>query len=103
VLRTEPGAISSALDCAYASAMRDLHDRYPADLDAAALYAEALMDLRPWNYWTRDMQPTRKPRKFCVCWSLCGRAIRTIPRLFFRLSCQKYSLPTVQEIDNYLA
>jgi tetratricopeptide (TPR) repeat protein len=47
----------SALDRAYASAMRDLHERYPADLDAAALYAEAVMDLRPWNYWTRDMQP----------------------------------------------
>jgi tetratricopeptide (TPR) repeat protein len=37
--------------------MRELHDRYPDDLDAATLYAEALMDLRPWNYWTRDMQP----------------------------------------------
>jgi len=47
----------SALDRAYAAAMRELHDRYPDDLDAAALYAEAEMNLRPWNYWTRDMQP----------------------------------------------
>jgi tetratricopeptide (TPR) repeat protein len=47
----------SALDRAYTNAMLDLHNRYPADLDAATLYAEALMDLRPWNYWTRDMQP----------------------------------------------
>ena len=47
----------SALDRAYTKAMRDLHNRYPADLDATTLYAEALMDLRPWNYWTRDMQP----------------------------------------------
>ena len=46
-----------ALDRAYAAAMRGLQDRYPADLDAAVLYAEALMDLRPWDYWTRDMQP----------------------------------------------
>ncbi len=45
------------LDRAYAEAMRQLHERYPDDLDAATLYAEALMDLRPWNYWTRDMQP----------------------------------------------
>jgi tetratricopeptide (TPR) repeat protein len=45
------------LDRAYAEAMRQLHERYPEDLDAATLYAEALMDLRPWNYWTRDMQP----------------------------------------------
>ena len=47
----------SVLDRAYAKAMRELHNRYPADLDAATLYAEAIMDLRPWNYWTRDMQP----------------------------------------------
>ena len=47
----------SALDRAYTAAMRELHDRYPNDLDAATLYAEAMMNLRPWNYWTRDMQP----------------------------------------------
>ena len=47
----------SALDRAYAAAMRELHDRYHDDLDAATLYAEAEMNLRPWNYWTRDMQP----------------------------------------------
>jgi tetratricopeptide (TPR) repeat protein len=47
----------NALDPAYAKAMRSLHDRYPDDLDAATLYAEAVMDLRPWNYWTRDMKP----------------------------------------------
>jgi tetratricopeptide (TPR) repeat protein len=47
----------SALDRAYAEVMRALRDRYPDDLDAATLYAEAVMDLRPWNYWTRDMQP----------------------------------------------
>jgi tetratricopeptide (TPR) repeat protein len=47
----------TALDRAYAEAMRELHNRYPDDLDAATLYAEAVMDLRPWNYWARDMQP----------------------------------------------
>lgn len=47
----------NALDHAYAEAMRKLHEKYPDDLDAAALYAEAIMDLRPWNYWTRDKQP----------------------------------------------
>ncbi len=47
----------TALDLAYAGAMRELRNRYPDDLDAATLYAEAVMDLRPWNYWTRDMQP----------------------------------------------
>ena len=45
------------LDRAYVGAMRELHERYPNDLDAATLYAEAVMDLRPWNYWTRDFKP----------------------------------------------
>jgi tetratricopeptide (TPR) repeat protein len=44
-------------DRAYANAMRGLHMRYPGDLDAATLFAESLMDLRPWNYWTRDGKP----------------------------------------------
>jgi len=53
----------SSLDRAYAEAMRKLHERYPADLDAATFYAESLMDLRPWNYWTRDMQPYPETRQ----------------------------------------
>jgi tetratricopeptide (TPR) repeat protein len=47
----------TALDQAYVEAIRELHNRYPDDLDAATLYAEAVMDLRPWNYWTRDRRP----------------------------------------------
>jgi tetratricopeptide (TPR) repeat protein len=47
----------AAADQAYAGAMRLLHESYPDDLDAATLYAEALMDLRPWNYWMRDGRP----------------------------------------------
>jgi tetratricopeptide (TPR) repeat protein len=43
-------------DRAYADAMRALQKKYPLDLDAATLFAESLMDLRPWNYWTRDGQ-----------------------------------------------
>jgi tetratricopeptide (TPR) repeat protein len=44
-------------DRAFAEAMRKLAQAYPQDLDAKTIYAEALMDLRPWNYWTRDGQP----------------------------------------------
>ena len=47
----------AAADQAYAGAMRLLSEKYPTDQDAATLYAEALMDLRPWNYWTRDGRP----------------------------------------------
>jgi tetratricopeptide (TPR) repeat protein len=53
----EPPDDRSELDRAYADAMRALHERYPEDLDAATLYAEALMDLMPWDYWTPDGQP----------------------------------------------
>jgi tetratricopeptide (TPR) repeat protein len=44
-------------DRAFAEAMRKVSEAYPQDLDAKTIYAEALMDLRPWNYWTRDGQP----------------------------------------------
>jgi tetratricopeptide (TPR) repeat protein len=47
----------TARDRAYADAMRDVVRRFPNDLDAATMYAEALMDLRPWNYWMRDGRP----------------------------------------------
>ena len=51
------------LNHAYAEAMRNLHQRFPDDLDAAALYAEAIMDLQPWDYWTRDKQPYPETRE----------------------------------------
>ncbi len=46
-----------ALDRAYADAMHEVVRRYPDDLDAATLYAESLMDLRPWDLWTADGKP----------------------------------------------
>jgi tetratricopeptide (TPR) repeat protein len=53
----DPKADRPPLDRAYADAMRSLHARYPADPDAATLYAAALMNLSPWNYWTGDGRP----------------------------------------------
>jgi tetratricopeptide (TPR) repeat protein len=44
----------AAADRAFAGAMRRLTEQFPDDLDAKTIYAESLMDLRPWNYWTRD-------------------------------------------------
>jgi len=46
-----------ANDAAFAKAMGDVAKQFVADLDAKAIYAESLMDLRPWNYWTRDGEP----------------------------------------------
>ncbi len=53
----EPEADRGALDAAYAEAMGELHRAYPEDDDAATLYAAALMNLSPWDYWSRDGKP----------------------------------------------
>lgn len=45
------------LDRAYADAMRELVKQFPDDLDAATLFAESIMDLSPWDYWTKDSRP----------------------------------------------
>jgi len=45
------------LDLAYAEAMGQLAEKYPEDNDAAALYAESLMNTMPWNYWLGDGDP----------------------------------------------
>jgi tetratricopeptide (TPR) repeat protein len=53
----EPGADLKALDRKYSEAMGDLAEKYPDDLDAAALYAESMMDLKPWQLWSPDGTP----------------------------------------------
>ncbi len=52
-----PPADRTRLDASYSSAMGKVAHAYPKDLDAATLYAESLMDLRPWNYWRSDGTP----------------------------------------------
>ena len=47
----------SPLDQAYADAMRKVWQAYPNDPDVGALFAESLMDLRPWDQWTREGKP----------------------------------------------
>jgi tetratricopeptide (TPR) repeat protein len=47
----DPAAERAALDQAYADAMQAVAQRFPDDVDVAALYAEAIMDLTPWDYW----------------------------------------------------
>jgi tetratricopeptide (TPR) repeat protein len=47
----------SPRDSAYTNAMRELAHKYPADADAQCLFAESMMDLRPWEYWTHDRKP----------------------------------------------
>lgn len=42
---------------AYANAMAALTKQFPADPDAAVLFAESLMDLNPWKLWAPDGTP----------------------------------------------
>jgi tetratricopeptide (TPR) repeat protein len=47
----------AALDLAYADAMREVWHRHGTDADVGALFAESLLDLRPWDQWTKDGMP----------------------------------------------
>ena len=44
-------------DAEYIKAARKTHERYPKDLEAAYLYADALMTHAAWSYWKRDGSP----------------------------------------------
>jgi tetratricopeptide (TPR) repeat protein len=49
--------VRAALDSAYSSAMGDVARRFPESTEAGVLFAESIMDLSPWNYWTADGEP----------------------------------------------
>ena len=53
----DPKADLKKLDVDYKNAMSELARRYPDDLDAVTLYAESMMDLNPWHYWSKDGKP----------------------------------------------
>ncbi|GAA4789932.1 hypothetical protein [Streptomyces ziwulingensis] len=62
-LRARYPQARAAADCSvwnepYADAMRAVHEAAPDDLDVAALHADALMNLTPWQLW--DL-PTGRP------------------------------------------
>src|SRR3977135_1816530 len=48
----DPKADLKKLNADYHQAMGELARTYPDDLDAATLFAESGMDLRPWQLWT---------------------------------------------------
>jgi pimeloyl-ACP methyl ester carboxylesterase/tetratricopeptide (TPR) repeat protein len=54
----EPGGEERASrDSAYAAVMRAVAKAHPTDVDAQVIYADAMMNLRPWDQWTRDGEP----------------------------------------------
>jgi tetratricopeptide (TPR) repeat protein len=55
----DSSADRKALDVAYAEAMGEVSHQYPDDLDIATLYAEAVMDVQPWDYWLPGGKKTK--------------------------------------------
>ncbi|MDX1562967.1 MAG: tetratricopeptide repeat protein, partial [Gammaproteobacteria bacterium] len=53
----EPDADWAAFHVAYSDAMRAVAAAFPDDLDAATMFAESLMMLRPWQLWTAAGEP----------------------------------------------
>lgn len=59
----QPPKDRAKLDLAFADAMREVAGRFPDDLDATTIFAEALMDTMPWNYWTEKKEPRPRTRE----------------------------------------
>jgi tetratricopeptide (TPR) repeat protein len=53
----DPDVGRKGLGVAYKNGMKAVMQKYPDDLDAATLYAEALMNLRPWQLWNLAGEP----------------------------------------------
>ncbi|MGF6848229.1 tetratricopeptide (TPR) repeat protein [Chitinophaga sp. W3I9] len=52
----DPPADRSALDSAYAAAMKKVYTQFSDDPDIGALYAEAMMNLHPWDLYEKRTQ-----------------------------------------------
>src|SRR5258707_4586445 len=53
----DPKADLKKLSADYSASMGALTKKYPADLDITTLYAESMMDLHPWKFWSHDGKP----------------------------------------------
>lgn len=81
------------LDVAYADAMRELSRSYPGDLDAAALFAEALMDVTPWNYWEKNGEPKAwTPEIISTLESILARAPDHVAGIHFYIHATEASM-----------
>lgn len=59
----EPVPDRAPLDLAYANAMREVASRHPQDDDVQTLFAEALMDTMPWDYYVDPTTPKPATRQ----------------------------------------
>lgn len=53
----EPVEDRRELDLNYSAAMKDLYQKYDEDPEIAALYAESVMNLYPWNLYDKNGEP----------------------------------------------
>lgn len=65
----------ATLNQAYAAAMAEVAQRFPADDDIAVLYVDALMNVSPWDYWEADGETPK---------GQIGTAMRTTERVLAR-------------------
>jgi tetratricopeptide (TPR) repeat protein len=89
------------LDRAYADAMASVVRDHPDDDDAATLYAEALMDLSPWAYWTTDGKPTEfTPQILATLERVLQRNPQHIGAMHYYIHATEAS-PTPQRAEPY--
>jgi tetratricopeptide (TPR) repeat protein len=53
----DPEAARAPFDRAYADAMAKVVEQFPNDADMLTLYAAAMMNTNPWDYWYKDGTP----------------------------------------------
>ncbi|HZV71162.1 MAG TPA: hypothetical protein VFG10_16525 [Saprospiraceae bacterium] len=53
----DPAQYRRSLDSAYMVALKEVHNQFPTDVDIAAMYAESLMDLHPWDLYDHSGNP----------------------------------------------
>lgn len=53
----DPSADLTELNMAYMAAMSKVAEKFPENADVQTLYAEAVMNTVPWNYWDKNGEP----------------------------------------------
>ncbi len=90
----------AGLDEEYAMAMGELAAAYPEDMDAAALYAESVMNTMPWNYWQDNGDP--RPETVKVITAL-ERVLATAPKHPLALHLYIHAVEASQRPDRLSA
>jgi tetratricopeptide (TPR) repeat protein len=53
----DPAVPPDVLNAKYRDAMKFVHQKFPDDAEVAVMYADAMMNLRPWQLWAADGTP----------------------------------------------